>query len=313
MSASGPRTARCWSRTSSRASRSATRGPTRPRLPPPAARSSALPEAFPPTAPRSTSRGASGQRLAQLDDLGAHVVDGWAHVLEPAGTQLGLDHARPFECRLPDLGALPGADRLDQLLVLEEGSGLILQTEPRLELARRDRPKEAATADGLGQVMDTGAAGQHPETGRGRRLAMRARDSALEPDHRSGALAADQDALSPTLAQDAVEAVGAPDRREIEHAAAAGVDRVLAEQGLAQVDRVLTEPEERDRLGKAIALGEGPSKPHDLILGIAARRRQQADARPGGIGEVDDQVADRIIADAAIEVVTAQGEDAPAS
>ena len=64
-------------------------------------------------------------------------------------------------------------------------------------------------------------------------------DALLEPAHRAGALARDQDPLAPALAQDAVEPVGAPDREQVDHAAAADVDHVLGQQVLADVDRSL--------------------------------------------------------------------------
>src|SRR4029077_10447638 len=102
-------------------------------------------------------------------------------------------------------------------------------------------------------------------------LARRARDAALEPAHRTGALANDQDSLPPALPQDLVEAVSSPDRDQVDHAASTRVDHVLVQELLAQIDRVLTQPEERDHLGDAVALGERAPEAGDLILRVAAR------------------------------------------
>src|SRR5689334_10142358 len=101
-----------------------------------------------------------------------------------------------------------------------------------------------------------------------------------------------------------------PDRHQVDHAPAARVDHVLIEELLPEVDRLLAEPEERDRLGYAVALPERTAEARDLVLRIAARRREQADLRPGRFRQLDDQVADRVVPDPAVEVVAAQGQDA---
>jgi hypothetical protein len=104
--------------------------------------------------------------------------------------------------------------------------------------------------------------------------------------------------------------VGSPDRHQVEQAAAAGVDHVLGQQLLAQVHGILPEPEEGDHLGDAVVLGERAAEAGDLVLRVAARGRQEADARPRRPGELHDQIADRVVADPPVEVVAAESQDA---
>ena len=104
--------------------------------------------------------------------------------------------------------------------------------------------------------------------------------------------------------------MGPPDRYEVDQAPAARVDHVLAEELLAKVDRVLAQPEQRDHLRNAVSLGERAAEAGDLVLGVSAGRRQQADLRPRRLSQLDDQVADGVVAHAAVEIVAAEGEDA---
>ncbi len=210
---------------------------------------------------------------------------------------------------LPDRRSGPGAHRLGQLGVLEDDAGLVLETEAAGEIVVLDRPQKAAPALGLRQIVDADGAREKSEAVGDRRLAGRARDPALEPAHRPGALPAEQDPLPPALAEDLIETVSAPDRNQVEEAAAPDVDRVLAEELLAEVERLLTQAKQGDDRGDAVALAEGAAEAGDLVLGVPARRRQQADPGLRGLGELDDQVADRVVAVAAVEVVTAEGED----
>ena len=99
-------------------------------------------------------------------------------------------------------------------------------------------------------------------------------------------------------------------------AAAADVDQVLGEQVVAQRHRAAAEPEQGEVRGLAGALAEGGVEAADLLGGVAARRRQDADPRPaaGALGrQPQHQLADRAVGRARGEVVAAEGEDAPRS
>src|SRR4051794_13173721 len=104
-----------------------------------------------------------------------------------------------------------------------------------------------------------------------------------------------------------------PDREQVDEAAAPHVDQVLGEEEVAERDRAATEPEEREVGGLAGALAEYPVEAADLIGGVAARRRQDADPRPaaGALrGQPQHQLAHRSVRRARGEVVTAEGQDA---
>src|SRR4051812_12147029 len=107
---------------------------------------------------RPAARCPRGEGLAQLEDVGTHPVDRLAAVLEAAAVELGLASAAVLGGDLPDGGALPSADRLREFVVLEERAGLILESQPRLQLAAGDRAQKAAAAHRLGQVVHAGAA-----------------------------------------------------------------------------------------------------------------------------------------------------------
>ena len=71
-----------------------------------------------------------------------------------------------------------------------------------------------------------------------------------------------------------------PDRQQVDQAAAADVDQVLGEQVVAQRHRPPAEPEEGEVGGLAGALAEGGVEAADLLGGVAAGGRQDADPRP---------------------------------
>ena len=121
--------------------------------------------------------------------------------------------------------------------------------------------------------------GRKPRPGRRRGAPDEVRDAPLEPAHRAGAEAGEHDARLPRLAQDRVEPLGAPDRQQVDHRAAADVDRVLRQQVLAQRHRLAAEPEQRDvrRLAQAVAVRLVEAA--DLVLGVAARGGEQAEPR----------------------------------
>ena len=119
-----------------------------------------------------------------------------------------------------------------------------------------DRLEEDRAAVGLAVVVDGVRVGQEAEAG-GDGRARHARSSpGLEPAHRAGGDPAQDDPAIPRLAQDRVEPVRAPDRQQVEQRAAADVDHVLAEQAVAEVQRLRAQAEERDGVGLARLVAE---------------------------------------------------------
>ena len=83
---------------------------------------------------------------------------------------------------------------------------------------------------------------------------------------------------------------------------------------VAQRHRPAAEPEQGEVGGLAGPLAEGGVEAADLLGGVAARGRQDADPRPpaGALGrQPQHQLADRAVGRARGEVVAAEGEDAP--
>src|SRR5262249_19951011 len=108
--------------------------------------------------------GPDGEGLTQFEDLLPQVIDGRPAVLETAGHELGLRGVRAVAGRdLPGGRAVPGADGLRELAVLEQRPGLILQSDAGLELAGADRAEEPAPTTRLGEVVDADAARKQAE------------------------------------------------------------------------------------------------------------------------------------------------------
>ena len=120
--------------------------------------------------------------------------------------------------------------------------------------------------------------------------------------------------LPPGETEDRADLVRLPDGEQVDEAAAADVDQVLGEQVVAQRHRPAAEPEQGEVGGLAGSLAEGGVEAADLLGGVAARGRQDADPRPpaGPLGpQPQHQLADRPVGRARGEVVPAEGEDAP--
>ena len=162
--------------------------------------------------------------------------------------------------------------------------------------------------------MDAEAAAQQAEPRRRLRAARGLGDSGLKPAHRPGALPGEDDALSPGEAEDGADLVRLPDRQQIDEAAAADVEEVLGEEVLAQRHRPAAEAKQGEVRGLARTLAEGGVEAADLLGGVTARRRQDADPRPpaGPLGrQPQDQLTDRPVGRARGEVVATEGQDAP--
>ena len=106
-----------------------------------------------------------------------------------------------------------------------------------------------------------------------------------------------------------VEPLGLPDREQVDHRAAADVDRVLRQQVLAQRHRPAAEAEQRDvrRLAQPVAVRLVVAA--DLVLGVASRGGQQADARARPAGQLEHQLVERGIAGAGGEAAAAHRQD----
>ena len=115
------------------------------------------------------------------------------------------------------------------------------------------------------------------------RVAVEAGHRLGEPAQRPGGEAAEDHPGLPALAEDLVDPVGPPDPEQADDAAAADVDQVLGEQVAAQVLRALLTAEEGDVAGLAAVGGEGPVEADDVVVGVAAGRGEEADARPLGL------------------------------
>ena len=129
-------------------------------------------------------------------------------------------------------------------------------------------------------VVDAVAPRQQPQAADPAHLAVEGGHALGVPAERAGAEAAEDHAAAPRLGEDRVEAVGAPGAEHADDAAAADVDQVLGEQVLAQVGGAVVAAEQRDVRRLADAAGEGPVEADDVVVGVTARGREEADPRP---------------------------------
>src|SRR5215212_8553208 len=130
-----------------------------------------------------------------------------------------------------------------------------------------------------------------------------------EPAHRARREPAQHHSAPPSLGQDPVELVLAPDREHVAQRAAADVEDVLGQQVLAQVEIAAVQAEELERLGAARQRVEGGVEADDLLLRVAARGRQEADARLRLVGEAEDVALECGVGGLAEKPAAAHGED----
>jgi hypothetical protein len=86
--------------------------------------------------------------------------------------------------------------------------------------------------------------------------------------------------------------MGAPDAEEGDDAPAADVDQVLGEQVRADVRHPALATEEAD-VGGTGPVAEGVVEPHDVVVGVAARRGQEAHAGVRAPGEAEHVVVEQ--------------------
>jgi hypothetical protein len=90
--------------------------------------------------------------------------------------------------------------------------------------------------------------------------------------------------------------VGAPGAEQAEHAAAADVDHVAGHQVALHVADARPAPEERHVRRLAVALAERAVEADDVVVGVAARGRKEADLRPVAGSERQDVVVEQRVA-----------------
>ena len=202
-----------------------------------------------------------------------------------------------------------GADDADELAVLEQQSHAVVGRPPTGKLARRDRVQVGGPPVGLAVQMHRERSLEQAEPLHRRRPARRLRDPALEPAHRARAQAGEHRAPLPALPQDLVEPVCPPDGEHVAHRAAADVDDVLRQQVAAQVDRVGAEAKQREMHRLAGPVGERGMEARDLLAGVAARGREEADAGNGIAREAQDELVQRTTDGLHREAAAAHGED----
>ena len=213
---------------------------------------------------------------AQVAGSQARLADQARPALEPVGARLG-----------------PRGDHLDQLVADEPERRAVLgrvAVAHAVEQVLVERRAAVALA-----VVDRVRVREEPERRHPVHLAVVSADRLGEPAERAGAEAAHDDAGLPRLAQDLVDAVGAPDAEQAQQAAAADVDHVLGHQVRAHVRDAALAAEERD-VGGLRALAEGAVEAHEVVVGVAAGRRQEADLRLGRPGQAHHVVVEQRVA-----------------
>src|SRR6185437_11286923 len=209
-------------------------------------------------------------------------------------------------------GAAAGGDGGGGVLAFPEEAGVVVEAVAAGH-AVVDRLEVGGAALGLVVVVDAETAVEEAEARRLQRLARGLGDAGLEPAHRPGALAREDDAAVPGEAEDRGDVMGLPDREEVHHRAAADVDQILREQVVAQRHRPPAEAKEGDVGGFAGSVVEGAVEARDQVRGVAGGGRQDADPRPltAALGrQAEDELTDRPVRRPRAELVPAEGQDA---
>ena len=192
---------------------------------------------------------------------------------DPRLHHLSLDQVEPEASRLRPRGHHPA-----QLGAVEVQRGAVAgRVAGAHPVAKEAVVGEAAAR--LRLVVDAVAERQQPQALDPARLAVEAGYRLGEPAQRPCREPAEDDAGIPGLAQDLVDPMRPPDPEQADHAAAADVDQVLGEEVATQVGGALLAAEEGDVAGLAAIGREGAVEADDVVVGVAAGRGQEADAR----------------------------------
>ena len=231
-----------------------------------------------------------------------------AAVAEEGGGDPHLDHPLPGDVEPVAAGLRPRGDDPAQLGADEVQGGAVLgRVAGAHPLAQEAVVGLAPVAAAL--VVDAVAERQQAEALEPFRCAVEAGHRLGEPAERAGGEAAEDDPRLPGLAQDLVDPVRPPDPEQADDAAAADVDQVLGEQVRAQVLRPLLAAEEGDVAGLAAVGGEGAVEADDVVVGVAAGRGQEADARPLRPGQAEHVVVEQRVPGLHREAAATEGDD----
>jgi hypothetical protein len=205
-------------------------------------------------------------------------------------------------------GARSRAHHACEPLALEVERGAVLCPEALDHPVGEHLPVGAA-ALGLGVEVDAVAEREEAEPLHGPGRPMEGGDGLGEPAQRSRAQAAEDDAALPGLPKGDVEAMGAPGAEHAHHAAPADVDQVACEQLLVHVAGRLLAAEERHVRRLAAGRVEGAVEADDVVVGVTARGRQEADLRPLLPGQTEHVVVEQRVAALHREAAAAEGHD----
>lgn len=180
--------------------------------------------------------------------------------------------------------------------------------------ARRNRaaPHEVpvgAAAAWVLRVVDAVATPEQTEAGALFRSSRSPGDAHLEPAHRAGAVATEDDPGGVGVTHNRVDAVLPPERQQVDHAAAADVDQILTQQMLADIDPGLAEAKERQDRGLHPPPVHRGMEGGDLRLRVAAGGRQVTNPGTLGSAEIEHVVVDRVVLGSHRELDSAYGDD----
>jgi hypothetical protein len=161
-------------------------------------------------------------------------------------------------------------------------------------------------------VVNAVGVGQHAEAVDAARRAVEGAERLVEPAQRPGGGTAQNDPLAPGLVQDIVEAVRAPRAEHADDVAAADVDQILRQQVAGEIvldaAGALVATKQRHVTGVA-GCGETAVEAHDVVVGVARCRRQEADARAIGLGQRQHIVVEQRAVALHRESTASEGDD----
>src|SRR3954452_22007943 len=172
-------------------------------------------------------------------------------------------------------------------------------------------PAERALALAFAIEVDAVRVRQQPEAVDHLRVAVKGAQSRAKPAERAGAAATHDGALLPGEPKRVVEPVGAPGAEQAEHRAAAHVDDVAGQDVLVDVDRPAVAAEERDVRRLTASRVERAVEANDVVVGVPAGSREEADLRPRLPRKRQDVVVKERVVLLHRKAATAKGDDLP--
>ncbi len=138
---------------------------------------------------------------------------------------------------------------------------------------------------------------------------MEAAQRVIEPAEGTCRAAAQDHPRRPRLTQDLIESVCLPGPQQRHEAATADVDQILRKQVLPRIADACLAAEQRDVRGLAALGREGSIEAHDVVVGIAAGRRQKADSRTARVREPEHVVVEQGVPPLHREPTAAERDD----